>query len=70
VDGRVTIQLHLPDAWVDLEAAVEAIHRAESAVAQRDWVRARDPSWSPSSSPSATSSPARTPRGSTRSVTS
>src|SRR5580700_8768140 len=37
VDGRVTIQLHLPDAWVDLEAAVEAIHRAESAVAQHDW---------------------------------
>jgi DNA-binding SARP family transcriptional activator len=43
VDGRVTIQLHLPDAWVDLEAAVEAIHRAESAVAQHDWVRAWGP---------------------------
>ena len=43
VDGRVTIQLHLPDAWVDLEAAVEAIHRAESAAAQHDWVRAWGP---------------------------
>ncbi|HXQ19783.1 MAG TPA: BTAD domain-containing putative transcriptional regulator [Acidimicrobiales bacterium] len=43
VDGRVTIRLHLPDAWVDLEAAVEAIHRAESAVSQRDWVRAWGP---------------------------
>lgn len=43
VDGRSTLRLHLPDAWVDLEAAVEAIHRAESAVAQRNWTR----SWSP-----------------------
>jgi len=40
VDGRSTLRLHLPDAWVDLEAAVEAIHRAESAVAQRSWTRA------------------------------
>ncbi|WP_028275183.1 BTAD domain-containing putative transcriptional regulator [Arthrobacter sp. I3] len=43
VDGRVTVQLHLPDAWIDLEAAVEAIHRAESAVAQQDWTRAWGP---------------------------
>lgn len=43
VDARVTVQLHLPDAWIDLEAAVEAIHRAESAVAQKDWTR----SWGP-----------------------
>lgn len=43
VDGRSTLRLHLPDAWVDLEAAVEAIHRAESAVAQRSWTRA----WAP-----------------------
>jgi len=28
---------------VDLEAAAEAVHRAESAVAQRDWVRAWGP---------------------------
>ena len=43
LDGRSTIQLHLTDAWVDLEAAVEAIHRAESAVAQEDWRRAWGP---------------------------
>ena len=43
VDGRTTIQLHLANAWVDLEAAVEAIHRAESAVAQQDWTRAWGP---------------------------
>jgi SARP family transcriptional regulator, regulator of embCAB operon len=29
-----------PDTWVDLEAARDAIHRAESAIAQRDWARA------------------------------
>ena len=37
--GRGDVRLTLaPDAWVDLEAAEEAIHRAESAVARRDWV--------------------------------
>jgi DNA-binding SARP family transcriptional activator len=43
VDGRATLRLHLPNAWIDLEAAVEAIHRAESAVAQHEWVRAWGP---------------------------
>jgi DNA-binding SARP family transcriptional activator len=43
VDGRATIRLCLPAAWVDLEAAVEAIHRAESSVAQQDWTRAWGP---------------------------
>src|ERR1700751_3547313 len=43
VDGRSTIRLSLPAAWVDLEAAVEAIHRAESSVAQQDWTRAWGP---------------------------
>ena len=43
VDGRSTIRLCLPDAWVDLEAAAEAIHRAESSVAQRHWARAWGP---------------------------
>jgi SARP family transcriptional regulator, regulator of embCAB operon len=43
VDGRSTLRLCLRDAWVDLEAAVEAIHRAESAVAQDDWTRAWGP---------------------------
>ena len=43
IDGRATIRLNLPNAWVDLEAAAEAIHRAESAIAQEDWVRAWGP---------------------------
>ena len=43
LDGRSTIQLHLTNAWIDLEAAIEAIHRAESAVAQEDWRRAWGP---------------------------
>jgi DNA-binding SARP family transcriptional activator len=43
IHGRAALQLHLPDAWVDLEAAVEAIHRAESSVAQGDWARAWGP---------------------------
>lgn len=43
VDGRSTIRLCLSDAWVDLEAAAEAIHRAESAVAQQEWARAWGP---------------------------
>jgi SARP family transcriptional regulator, regulator of embCAB operon len=43
VNGRSILRLCLPDAWVDLEAAVEAIHRAESSVVQHDWVRAWGP---------------------------
>jgi SARP family transcriptional regulator, regulator of embCAB operon len=43
IEGRSTLRLCLPDAWVDLEAAVEAIHRAESAVAQQEWTRAWGP---------------------------
>jgi DNA-binding SARP family transcriptional activator len=43
VDGRSTLRLCLRDAWVDLEAAAEAIHRAESSVAQHDWPRAWGP---------------------------
>jgi DNA-binding SARP family transcriptional activator len=43
--GRTEIGLRLPaDAWVDLEAAEEAIHRAEAAVAQGDWARGWGPS--------------------------
>ena len=30
VDGRSALRLCLPEVWVDLEAAAEAIHRAES----------------------------------------
>jgi len=44
VEGRSALRLCLPDAWVDLEAAAEAAHRAESAVAQQDWARAWGPS--------------------------
>jgi DNA-binding SARP family transcriptional activator len=43
VAGRSTLRLCLPEASVDLESAVEAIHRAESAVAQHDWRRAWGP---------------------------
>jgi DNA-binding SARP family transcriptional activator len=43
IQGRAALQLQLPAAWVDLEAAVEAIHRAETAVAQDDWARAWGP---------------------------
>ncbi len=43
--GRGEIHLQLPpDAWIDLEAAEEAIHRAESAVMQGDWARGWGPS--------------------------
>lgn len=44
LEGRSTVQLRLPpDAWVDLEVAGEAIHRAESAAAQADWTGAWGP---------------------------
>jgi SARP family transcriptional regulator, regulator of embCAB operon len=43
IDGRSNVRLCLVDAWVDFEAAVEAIHRAESAVAQHQWARAWGP---------------------------
>jgi SARP family transcriptional regulator, regulator of embCAB operon len=43
--GRGEIRLQLPgDAWIDLEAAEEAIHRAEAAVTQHDWTRGWGPS--------------------------
>jgi SARP family transcriptional regulator, regulator of embCAB operon len=42
--GRSEIHLELPgDAWIDLEAAEEAIHRAEAAVAQQEWARGWGP---------------------------
>jgi DNA-binding SARP family transcriptional activator len=38
VQGRGELRLALPqDAWIDVEAALEAVHRAESAVAQGRW---------------------------------
>jgi DNA-binding SARP family transcriptional activator len=44
IERRSTLRLHLPGVWVDLEAAGEAIHRAESSIAQGHWVRAWGPS--------------------------
>jgi SARP family transcriptional regulator, regulator of embCAB operon len=45
LSGRGELRVQLPhDAWIDLEAAEEAIHRAESAVAQCDWARGWGPS--------------------------
>jgi DNA-binding SARP family transcriptional activator len=42
--GKQELQLLLPaDAWVDLEAASDGVHRAESAVAAGDWARAWGP---------------------------
>jgi SARP family transcriptional regulator, regulator of embCAB operon len=43
LEGRSAPRLTMPNAWVDLEAATEAIHRAESAVAQQEWPRAWGP---------------------------
>ena len=43
VEGRSTLRLCLPEAWVDLDAAAEAIHRAESSIAQQGWARAWGP---------------------------
>jgi DNA-binding SARP family transcriptional activator len=43
--GRGELRLVLPArAWIDIEAAEDAIHRAESAVAQADWARGWGPS--------------------------
>ncbi len=43
--GRGDIRLlFASDAWIDIEAAEDAIHRAESAVAQGDWTRGWGPS--------------------------
>jgi DNA-binding SARP family transcriptional activator len=44
VEGRSVVQLRLGDPWVDVEAAAEAVHRAESATAVGDWPRAWGPS--------------------------
>jgi len=45
IDGRSTVRLCLADdAWVDVEAAEQAVHRAESQVALGGWLRAWGPS--------------------------
>jgi DNA-binding SARP family transcriptional activator len=44
LEGRSEVRLELPDdAWVDVEAAAEGLHRAESALARGEFVAA----WSP-----------------------
>ena len=44
LEGRSDLRLVLPaGGWVDLEAASDAIHRAESAVARGDWTAAWGP---------------------------
>ena len=43
VSGRGDVRLVLPDAWVDVEAASEAIHRAEGAVGRGAWAEAWGP---------------------------
>jgi SARP family transcriptional regulator, regulator of embCAB operon len=45
IAGRQDIRLHLPpNAWIDVEAASDGLHRAESALANGDWARAWGPS--------------------------
>jgi len=44
LEGRSELRLLLPEgAWIDLEAAREGLHRAESAVARRVWAEAWGP---------------------------
>jgi DNA-binding SARP family transcriptional activator len=39
LEGRSSLRLVLPaDAWVDLDAATDGVHRAEAAFARRDWL--------------------------------
>lgn len=45
VEGRSDVRLALPEgAWIDVEAASEGLHRAESAVALGHWAEAWGPS--------------------------
>jgi|SRR4249919_480012 len=45
LEGRAELELVLPaDAFVDVEAALEALHRAESHVANGEWAEAWGPS--------------------------
>ncbi|MGL6279120.1 MAG: AfsR/SARP family transcriptional regulator [Gaiella sp.] len=44
VAGRSSVRIDLsPHCWVDLEAAQEALHRAEGAIAREDWTTAWGP---------------------------
>lgn len=44
LEGRTSLRLRLESAWVDLDAATEAIHRAESSLARGECA----PAWGPS----------------------
>ena len=66
LDGKSELRLVLPtDAWIDLEAAGVAVHRAESAVALGDWAQAWALRAPPSMSRTGGFSPASRDRGST-----
>lgn len=43
VEGRSELRLVLPNAWLDVEAALEGIHRAEAAVARGAWAEVWGP---------------------------
>src|SRR5437764_15299504 len=44
LEGRSRIRIVLPaEAWIDVDAAAEGRHRAETAVARRDWKAAWGP---------------------------
>lgn len=43
LEGRGDVRLVLPDACVDVEAAAEAIHRAEATIARGSWAEAWGP---------------------------
>ena len=44
LDGRGEVRLLLPgDAWIDIEAAEQALHSAHSAVAREDWAAGWEP---------------------------
>lgn len=44
LEGRSELRVVLPaDAWIDVEAVGEALHRAEGAVARREWTAAWGP---------------------------
>ena len=44
VEGRHELRLAVaPDAWIDVEVAAEALHRAEGAAARKDWPAAWGP---------------------------
>jgi len=44
IEGRSELGLELPaDAWIDVEAVGEALHRAEGAVGRSDWASAWGP---------------------------